>query len=154
MTELCPISGDLVDERATRIAAYFVVVFSVLLAWLAWQGHPDARWGTWVALALAADFLLRALAWRRFSPIAQTARLLHHLSGLEPRRINSGPKRFAAVIGFLFSLAIFITALLHLKVAGLVLALILTFFAALESFFGFCVACRVYPFIHALRSSK
>lgn len=150
MTELCPISGDLVDERATRIAASFVVVLGVLLAWRAGSGHP---W-PWLALALAADFLLRALAWRRFSPIAQTARLLHHLSGLEARKINAGPKRFAASIGFLFSLLIFVAGLLHFRLAGLVLAVILLFFASLEAIFGICVACKIYPFVYAFRSSK
>jgi len=150
MVELCPISGDLVDERATRIAAFFVVIIGALLAWRAGSGHP---W-PWVALAMAADFLLRALAWRRFSPIAQTARLLHHLSGLEPRRINAWPKRFAAAIGFSFSLAIGIAGLLHHGVTGLALALILVFFACLESLLGICVACRIYPFVHVLWSSK
>jgi len=150
MTELCPISGDQVDERATRIAALLVVVLGGLLAWRAGSGQP---W-PWVALLLAADFLLRALGWRRFSPIAQTARLLHHLSRLEPRRINAGPKRFAASIGFLFSVGIFTTGILHLRIPGLVLALILTFFAALESLLGYCVACKLYPLVHALRGSK
>jgi len=150
MPELCPISGDLVDERATRIAASLVVLLSVVLAFHAWSGNP---W-PWVALAMAADFLLRALGWRRFSPIAQTARLLHHLSGLEAKRINAGPKRFAASIGCLFSVSIFISGLLHLRIPGLALSLILAFFAALESFLGYCVACKLYPFVHAIKASR
>jgi len=139
----CPIAPDLVDETAGRIAACLSLA---LLALATWRG-----WG-WAVLALAADFALRAAGRAAFSPVARAAGFLRRVTGLSERRINAGPKRFAASVGFLFSLGIGLALLAGLRPLGLGLALVLGACAGLEAFFGFCLACQIHPWLPWVRT--
>jgi hypothetical protein len=140
----CPIVPDLTDESAGRIAALLSLG---LLALAVWGG-----WGLAI-LALAANFALRALGQSVFSPVARTAGWLRRLMGLPERRINAGPKRFAASVGFLFSLGIGLTLLAGLRPLGLGLALVLGVCAGLEAFLGFCLACQIHPWLPWVRAA-
>ena len=139
----CPIVLDLVDESAGRIAAFLSLG---LLALAVGSGRG------WAVLALAADFALRAAGRATFSPVALAAGRLRRLAGLAERRINAGPKRFAASVGFLFSLGIGSALLAGLQPLGLALAAILGLCAGLEAFFGFCLACRIHPWLPWVRA--
>ncbi|WP_243294009.1 DUF4395 domain-containing protein [Geothrix mesophila] len=141
----CPITPDLTDESAGRIAALLSLS---LLGVSVWQG-----WG-WAVLALAADFLLRAAGRSAFSPVARVAGFLRRRAGLPERRINAGPKRFAASVGFLFSLGIGLAFMAGFRSLGLALAFILGTCAGLEAFFGFCLACRIHPWLPWVRSAS
>lgn len=138
----CPVSPDLVDESAARIAAFLSLGLLGLVIW---------RGGGWGVLALAADFALRALGRPALSPVARSAGLLRRLAGLPGRPINAGPKRFAASVGCLFSLVIGLALLAGLRTLGLALAGILGFCAGLEAFFGFCLACQIHPWLPWVR---
>jgi len=138
MTETCPISPEVVDDQATRIGAALTIL--IVIAGL-WQGR------FWIPLLLAVDFGLRSRGWSSFSPIAQASKALRKATGLQPRPINAGPKRFAALIGVLFSLGIAIAQSLHHPTVALALGSVLIFCAALEAFLGFCLGCKVYGFI-------
>lgn len=140
MTQACPISGDRVDERAGRIAALFSLLLAALFAWKGWA---------WAMLGLSADFALRALGLRRYSPVALLSRQLRQISGLEPRLINAGPKRFAALVGCAFTLAIAASLALHWRTTSLSLAGLLVLCAGLEAGLGFCIACVIYGRIPA-----
>jgi len=140
----CPIAPDLTDESAGRIAAFLSLA---LLGLAVWQG-----WG-WAVLALAGDFALRAVGRQVLSPMARAAGLLRRLAGLRERRINAGPKRFAASIGFLFSMGIGLALLAGLRPLGLGLALVLGVCAGLEAFFGFCLACQIHPWLPWIRAA-
>jgi hypothetical protein len=145
MTESCPISPEVVDDHATRIGAALVIL--IVIAGL-WQGR------FWIPLLLAVDFGLRSRGWGSFSPIAQLSQALRSISGLQPLLINAGPKRFAALIGVIFSLSIAIAlGLRHPRVA-LALAAVLILAASLEAFFGYCVGCKVYALLLNLRTRK
>lgn len=139
----CPIVPDLVDESAGRIAAFLSLG---LLALAVGSGQG------WAVLALAADFALRAAGRPPFSPVALAAGRLRRLAGLAERRINAGPKRFAATVGLLFSLGIGSALLAGLRPLGLALAAILGLCAGLEAFFGFCLACRIHPWLPWVRT--
>jgi len=139
----CPIVPDHTDETAGRIAAFL----SLGLLALAMGGGR-----AWAILALAADFALRAAGRQAFSPVARVAGWLRRLAGLAERRINAGPKRFAASVGFLFSLGIGLALLTGLRPLGLALAAILGACAGLEAFFGFCLACQIHPWLPWVRA--
>jgi hypothetical protein len=139
----CPIAPDLTDEAAGRIAALLSLG---LLALAMGSGRVLAP------LALAADFAVRAAGRPSFSPTARTAGWLRRQAGLAERRINAGPKRFAATVGALFSLGIGAALLAGLRPLGLALATILGLCAGLEAFFGFCLACRVHPWLPWVRA--
>ena len=135
MTELFSFPNP-VNEKAARVVAGGVLVLS-LLALL-----PRL---TWLALPIAAGFLLRVAAGPRFSPLGQLAtRLIAPRLG-EPRMVAGPPKRFAQAIGATMSTA---AALAHLGfgatgVARALLALIVIA-ASLESVFAFCLGCVLF----------
>ncbi|WP_243382967.1 DUF4395 domain-containing protein [Geothrix alkalitolerans] len=141
----CPITPDLTDESAGRIAAFLSLA---LLGVCVWPGRG------WAVLALAADFLLRAAGRPAFSPVARAAGALRRWVGLPERRINAGPKRFAASVGSLISLGIGLAFLAELRPLGLAMASILGTCAGLEAFFGFCLACRIHPWLPWVRSAS
>ena len=145
MTESCPISPAVIDDRATRIGAGLVILLA-----LTSLGLGQA----WPPLLLAVDFGLRSRGWNRWSPIAQAAKALRTVAGLSPKPTNAGPKRFAALVGASFSLGIALA--LHFEQPGLMraLAAVLILCAALEAFLGFCVGCKVYGLFQALLSSR
>ncbi len=126
------------DDGAARIAALAVLVLASLAAW---------RGLGWLALALAADFGLRAAGWPDLSPVARAAGLARRLAGLAPRPVNAGPKRFAASVGCLFSLGTALALLAGARALGLGLAAVLAVCAGLEAAFGFCLACRLHPWL-------
>ncbi|WP_257304706.1 DUF4395 domain-containing protein [Geothrix campi] len=139
----CPIAPDLVDETAGRVAAFLSLGLLALAVWRGWGG---------VVLALAADFALRASGHPAFSPVARAAGWLRRLMGLPIRRINAGPKRFAASVGFLFSLGIGLALVAGLRALGSGLAIVLGICAGLEAFFGFCLACQIHPWLPWVRA--
>jgi hypothetical protein len=141
MTESCPIHPSTVDDRATRFGAGLTILIT---------GLAIVTGRFWIALLLALDFGLRSRGWNRFSPVAQAAKGLRSLSGLAPRPINAGPKRFAALLGLVFSLAIALAQALHHPRAALAVAIILGLCASLEAFLGYCLGCKVYSLLQAV----
>jgi len=139
----CPIAPGFTDETAGRIAAFLSLG---LLALAMGNGR------VWAVLALAVDFALRATGRPAFSPVARAGGWLRQLAGLAERRVNAGPKRFAASVGFLFSVGIGLALLTGLRSLGLGLAAILGLCAGLEAFFGVCLACRIHPWLPWVRT--
>ncbi|MBS0012901.1 MAG: DUF4395 family protein, partial [Desulfobacterales bacterium] len=65
----------------------------------------------------------------------------------QPAMTNAGPKIFAAKTGLVFTCGIGLLYFLDMAAASNVFAAILGLFAFLEAAAGFCVACRLYPFM-------
>ena len=145
MNETCPIHPDRVDEGAARLGAGLTLLITGLSIGLG---------RAWLPLLLAADFGLRSRGWNRFSPIAQAAKGLRVLARLEPKPTNAGPKRFAALLGLVFSLAIAIALALHHPKAALAVAVALGLCASLEAFLGYCLGCKVYTLLRAVPGRK
>jgi len=58
------------------------------------------------------------------------------------------PKRFAQLIGLIFSTAIFVSiAIYQINVLANTLLIILSIFAFLESILGFCAGCLVFKYL-------
>ena len=126
------------DGTAGRLGALLSMGLVLLAAWKGWGP---------LALALAADFALRAAGWPDLSPVARVAGLARRLAGLAPRLVNAGPKRFAASVGCLFSLGTALAMLAGARALGLGLAAVLATCAGLEAAFDFCLACRLHPWL-------
>lgn len=125
-----------VNEKAARTVAAGVVVISVLTLVTGW-------W--WLTVPLALGFIARVLAGPRLSPLGWLAMtvIAPRLGGL---RLSPGPpKRFAQLIGAIFSTAAAVLALgfSHTLAAGIVLGVLLVF-ATLEAALGFCAGCFVF----------
>lgn len=138
----CPIVPDLMDRTAGRIAAFLAMAVLAVAAWLGWSV---------AVLALAGDFALRALGHPTLSPLARVAGFLRRLFNLSERKVNAGPKRFAASVGFLFTLGVGLALLAGFRSLGFGLAIVLGACAGLEAFFGFCLACQIHPWLPWIR---
>ena len=99
---------------------------------------------------LTADFLLRAFNYVRFSPVAISSRGIVTYLSLSNKFINAGPKIFAARIGLVLSSLIIVAYALNAYTTAFALGGILGLFSFLESAFGLCVACKIYPYVYRL----
>lgn len=128
-----------VNEVAARVVAGMVVVLSVATL-------LTGQW--WLAVLLAYGFLARVATGPTLSPMGQLATRLIAPRIAEPKLVPGPPKRFAQTVGLAFSvIALVLHFVAGLSVAaGAVLAM-LTVFAALESFLGFCAGCFVFNYL-------
>jgi hypothetical protein len=134
---ICPISNEMVNERLTRINAFFTIllvaagfVFNSVL----------------FPLLLLADFFIRAFTNSKFSPVSFVSGGLASLLHLSKKPIDKAPKIFAARLGFIMTLVIATLFLLQLYTVSMVVAGMLVFFATLEFAFGICVGCIIYTY--------
>jgi hypothetical protein len=129
-----------VNEVTARVTAGGVVILAALA--LALQLR-------WLAIVLAAGFLLQVLSGPRFSPLALLAsRVIVPRLPWGPKPVAGPPKRFAQAIGLTFSFA---AALLFyafgLDTTGYAVLGALTLAAVLESVFGICLGCNVFALL-------
>jgi len=138
MSSRCPLAGYSIDPNMARVqAALTMVAASVGLA-----VQNPAR--VWVGLLLLADTLPRAFSRPEASLSTHIARPLLAILDLRPRKVDAGPKRFAARIAALFGLGIAVLSAMGQTIPALGLTGILMFFSTLEATLGFCVACALY----------
>ena len=137
-TELeCPVDFITVNENKVRLTALYVfllaVVYIIIPGWI-------------IPAFLAVDFFLRGYNFGKYSLLNMLSEKEVQLFGIKTKPIDQAPKRFAAKIGFIFSVAILAATIFNYGTAAIVLAMVLTLFAFLESFMGFCAGCYVYTF--------
>ncbi|WP_145941111.1 DUF4395 domain-containing protein [Corynebacterium glyciniphilum] len=132
-----------VNDRAARATAMLVVALTVVTVALSRSGLTVAAMvaGT----LLVVGFLSRVLAGPRFDPFGQlSVRWLAQRMFGPPVLVAGAPKRFAQMIGLLFS-----GTALGLRVAGLtgasdIVLLLLVAAASLEGFMGVCLGCLLF----------
>lgn len=127
------------EENAVRIVAAQVVIVSSVVLITQWE---------YLALLLAIDFALRAFTALP-SPLALLAKLIVNKFGWKKNPIFAPPKKFAAAIGFAFSLSIFILFLIGQDIAAYAVGGVLVFCAVLESVFQICLGCYAYDWFVA-----
>jgi hypothetical protein len=142
MQSACPVVKETVDERVARLCALLALLPLGLSLFFA---------SPWPALLLAVDFGLRGFAARRASPVARLAQAIVAMLGWEPRRVNAGPKAFAAKLGCGFSLAVGLALLFGESRLGVAVAVPFAACAILEGALGYCVGCRIYQLWQRLR---
>ncbi len=138
MKEGCPISGYEVDEKIARANAFIVFMSTLLINFT----HVK-----WLAFVLCIDYFLKGFVGMKYSPLGGISRMLLHRFHIKPFFINAGPKIFAAKIGFVCSLFISIFYLSAHPTAMMVVGIMLMGCSFLESFFNFCVGCKMYTVI-------
>lgn len=144
MTKVCPINQRKINENIARSNAVltflFVSIFLISGNWL-------------FVLLVAIDFATRAFYNAKFSFFKKISTGVNRLVGTKEVLIDSGPKEFAAKIGFFLSTLIVLLFLVGFLKVALIISIILATFSFLEGVFGFCVACKIYPFLHAIKFS-
>ena len=123
-----------VDDSASSIVAYQVILITVFGIHFQQQ---------WLLLLLAFDFLLRATGLFA-SPLYFVAKKVSEFLYFEKKPVFAGPKRFAAMLGFVMTILI---AFFYDSQIGIFLGITLIALAALESVFQVCVGCYIFNFL-------
>jgi hypothetical protein len=135
----CPISLKMTDTCVARLNAALAAIVAVVC--LFWPNYL-------LPLLLAGDFFMlgfleikspRSVLSKKIASVLKTG-----------KKVNAGPKIFAAKIGFWVSLVIFICAVARWSVAFQIFAVILAIAAGAEALFEFCLGCKIFPHWHKL----
>jgi hypothetical protein len=137
MQNVCPITDKRIDENVARVNALLTVLF--ILAFLIFAFWPGI-------IFLLVDFAIRGFIDGRYSLMTRFSRIIVAGFNWTPKPMNAGPKIFAAQIGLVFTIIIAAGIALGCSLLCIVVAGMLGLFSFLEFAFGFCVACKVYPF--------
>lgn len=137
----CPVDFVTINENQAHLTAFQSLVWVIVWFFTGFMVIPAC---------LAIDFLLRATNLGKFSPLNIISGFLVRRLSIPNRPVDRAPKRFAALVGFLFCAAILVLSLLRLAVAAEISAGVLLIFACLEAFARFCAGCYVYTFLKTL----
>jgi bifunctional ADP-heptose synthase (sugar kinase/adenylyltransferase) len=131
----CPVDFITINEHKARVTAFFVLGLAVTYLLT----------NMWLIFAvLAIDFLLRAANLGKYSILGFLSDAVIRQLKIKNKPVDRAPKRFAAWIGFVFTLSILAALLFNQALIAQVLIAILIVFACLEAFAGFCAGCYVY----------
>ena len=134
---ICPVSSERINERLTRLNAFFTILLVAGGFFFNSVIFP---------LVLLTDFFIRAFTQSKLSPVSFLSSSLVRLFNLSQKPIDKAPKIFAARLGFIMTLTIAILFLMKLYTVSMIIAGILVFFALLEFVFGICVGCFIYTY--------
>lgn len=130
---------DPVDEVSARLVATGVVGMGVAAIAL---DRP------WLLAPLAYGFGARVLTGPTLSPLGQVVtKLVRPRLAVEAKPVPGPPKRLAQGIGFAMSTTAAALVATGHKQAGYGVLTALLAAAGLEAFFGYCVACRLFPLL-------
>jgi hypothetical protein len=139
----CPVDFVSINENKARLTAFFVLVLAVIFLF-----RP-----LWIIPAfLGVDFFIRVNNWGKYSLLGILSDAVIKQVGIKNKPTDRAPKRFAAGVGLVFSVAILIFLLLNLTIVSIALAVVIVVFAFLESFVGFCAGCYVYTILKRVYS--
>ena len=129
---------SLVDDVTVRLIAGLVLLLAVLaLGTGAW----------WLYAVLAGDFVLRAGWGPSASPLARVAKVVRPRLRATPRWTAGPPKRFAAAIGAVLTVAATALWLAGTTTPVVVIGVVMVVFPALEAGLGVCVGCIVFGWL-------
>lgn len=135
MAQQCPLLFRQVDATVTRINTLFVIVG--IIGFLATQSNV-------ILIVLIIDCLLRLYGYKQVSPINNSSLFIQQKFLLSVKMEDAGAKRLAALFGVAFMVALLIASWMEADLAVAIIAGIFLSCAALELFFGYCIACKMY----------
>lgn len=131
----CPVDFVTINENKVRVIAFFVLTLAIVYLFT----------NTWLIMAfLVLDFTLRVFNLGRFSLLAFLSDAVIKQVKIKAKPVDRAPKRFAAMVGLIFTTGILVSYFLHFLMLANGLTVVMCCFAALESFVGFCAGCYVY----------
>lgn len=141
MQTVCPISNKSINEREARVNALIVLLLVIIYTITRHQA---------ILAFLAIDFTIRGFFDGKYSPVGNSGKWIVRTLNLKGKYINAGPKIFAAQVGMVFCLSAFLLQIVMLPSAAILVISILALFSFLETAFGLCVACKIYPILRPL----
>ncbi|MDA3615274.1 DUF4395 domain-containing protein [Polluticaenibacter yanchengensis] len=125
------------DSNVIRLVAAQVLVLTVIL--LLFQSRL-------IAAFLVADFAIRAFT-NALSPLAFIGKTILRKANVKPKQVFAPPKKFAALLGFSFSILILVLLLFNAMTAVIIVAGLLMVAAFLEAVFNICLGCYAYSYL-------
>jgi hypothetical protein len=135
MKNSCPIVNERVDENLIRLNSFIIFTFLFFFVF------TPAKW---LIIPVALDFAVRLFFGVAKSPVCMILKYVLNSFSVEPCLINAGPKRFAAKLGFGFSLMITALFLFNLILPAVISGAVFMVLTGMESFFGYCVGCKIF----------
>ncbi len=137
----CPVSAGRTDENVVRAVALLTLIITAFI--LITDNYL-------LSLFLLGDFVLRGFNLGKYSVLRFVSKYIVEVLNIKPKPIDSAPKLFAAKIGIVFALLIFIAQISNLYVLFLSTSVVLIACAFLESVFGICLGCYFYTILNKL----
>ncbi|MDQ3142036.1 MAG: DUF4395 domain-containing protein [Bacteroidota bacterium] len=134
----CPISGDLADTAVIRVSAILVAIIAFVAIYF--RLH-------FLSLFLVLDFFCRATRLKNFSLLRFVSMQVKDRGVLRSDKVDYAPKKFAAVIGVVFSMIIFVFLWSGWLALAWIFGSLLIFCALLEGLFSVCLGCYIYDFL-------
>jgi hypothetical protein len=134
----CPASQEKINENTSRIVASLVIIIVFIGVYF--------RIPLLLA-ALAIDFYLRTFTPGNYSPLKYISKKFSIYASIPEKMADAAPKKFAAGMGLVFSIAIASLLWVNYETSADSLAAVLLVCAGLEAFKGFCLGCIVYTYI-------
>ena len=135
MSQQCPLLFRKVDATVTRINTVFVIIG--VIAFLMTKCSA-------ILLFLIADFLVRLLGYKHFSPTQRVSLWIQQKFSFPPKMEDAGAKRLAALFGVGFLIAMVSLSWMGWESALMAIAALYLTCAVLDVAIGFCVACHIY----------
>ena len=135
---VCPVSTERANENTVRVIAGIIFFFSIFLLK---ENYLV------IVIFFVLDFAQRAFTKGDYSLLKFLAKNFVQPFSLSIRPIDAAPKKFAALIGFIFSIIITISLLIKWVYVTDISIIILIICSGLEAFAGYCVGCKVYTWI-------
>jgi hypothetical protein len=131
-----------VNETSARLVAAGVVAMGAAYA---------VSGAAWLLVPLVYGFLARVTTGPTFSPLALLAtKVLTPRIKTEHRMVAGPPKRFAQLVGLMFSSTAAVLWLFDFGVASRIVAAALVAAALLESVFAVCLGCIMFGWLMRL----
>ncbi|MBM31529.1 MAG: hypothetical protein CL764_01595 [Chloroflexi bacterium] len=130
-----------VSARLVALGVFFICIFSLILMLLDLPNlYPII-----ILSLLTYGFLARVSSGPKISPLALlVTKIIVPNINIKEKLVAGPPKRFAQLIGLIFSGLALILFIFSLKEVSMILISILIIFTFLESFLGFCAGCKVF----------
>lgn len=134
----CPIDFVHINENRARMVAFLVLTLGIIC-------FAQLNWG--IAIFMLIDFTLRTFNLNNYSPLSFLAGVLISILKIKNKPTDRAPKRFAAMMGMIFTGIIALALLIGWIAFAEIMLILLLICAALESFAGICIGCHVYTYL-------
>lgn len=143
--ESCPVSGVKVNENVVRVIALYTVIITAISLYFNLYA---------LTFLLSVDFAIRAFTDGEYSVLRLLALKTVSVLKIQAKPVDAAPKKFAALLGYLFSINIFVFQFFDIAIVAQVLGVMLVSCALLEGVLAFCLGCVVYYQIERLKKIK
>ena len=144
MSQSCPINFQTYDSTVARVASFLT---ALLLALYLQSGYALYVW------IILLDLSVRVFVDKRYSPLYHVARFLKERLKLQSVKKDGASKKLATYFGLLFSFGIILFDTLHMQMGTVVLSGIFLTCLLLDTFFDFCLGCKIYYIVKKIYPS-